>query len=275
MDTGFADLRRADSRQLNSRFMHLPRDVVLCIADHLPPESIAVLALTCRALWWESYWKGVIKDPRTRPGLLPLLVHDQPGNFYCFNSQRLHRIHENMRPGDIRYGRDWGCCYSDGSSRWSIDRGILSMSPSWKVSFFHAHLVMNAHRYGLSHGLHVNGLYLSQRVHTAPLAARRPTVYRSREARIISNELFICDSLFIRQPQGLEEEMRAVLEMVGRWQQIRRHQLFPCVPRSRRNAAATRPTYTRRCGLCLSEGEIDVEINQGQRGWVITAQSYH
>lgn len=254
------NLQPADSRQLRSLFMHLPRDVVLCIADHLPPESVAALALTCRALWLESSWKRVIKDPGTRLGLLPLLVHDQPGIFYCYNSRKLHRINEKMRPGDARYWYDWACC------------STCIYGKKWRLYFFHAHLVMNAHRYGLSHGLPVDGLRSSRKSRLGP-----HLVERSREARIISNELFICDSLCIREPQLRENDVRLLLDRISSYERICRHEFFddPWSITMMRNGTLIFPKNTRSCQLCLSEGEVDVKRDRGQRGWVITARSYH
>ena len=264
-------LEQPDGGQSHSRFMNLPLTVVLLFADHLPAESVAALSLTCKALWRVSYWVKTTNDPGTRPGLLPLLARDRPGIFYCHRSQRLHRIDPNMRPGDGRYGGDWGCCNVHNPPQVDNDRLIF---------FYHAHLVMNAHRYGPLRGLPLDILTLRTPLHFS--VSQGPgrlklAVVADREARIIDGRLFVRRTLHIGLPEVHETDGRNIMHSIQGMLDICQHQDFPpgwasCILRP--NRASGSETYTASCPYCLSEGELVVKSKEGRPGRSVVARSY-
>ncbi|THW31354.1 hypothetical protein D6D22_10208 [Aureobasidium pullulans] len=70
----------------------LPLELVVCIAEHLPPESIAAMALTTKSLYeslqFKQMWRPKIK---CRPNkLISLLARDVQQSVLCTSCHRLH-----------------------------------------------------------------------------------------------------------------------------------------------------------------------------------------
>lgn len=120
----------------------LPLELVVCIAEHLPPESIAAMALTTKSLYeslrFKQMWRPKIK---CRPNkLIFLLARDVPQSVLCTSCHRLH-----PRRNIPKLTRDWkrwqACSHSTGT--W------LHLDP-WKyhIQFEDVYEVMNRHRWG-------------------------------------------------------------------------------------------------------------------------------
>lgn len=75
-------------------------DLILCILDFLPPESVILFSLTCKPLYnitGTSLLEALKTDDRARYNFLAVLEHEWPGHLACYRCARLHAIKETIR----------------------------------------------------------------------------------------------------------------------------------------------------------------------------------
>ncbi|KAI0200553.1 hypothetical protein F4808DRAFT_154613 [Astrocystis sublimbata] len=164
-----------------------PVDVFLCIADHLSPDALAALSLTCRSFY--VLLKRKIKlDCADREAFLCLLEQDLGDRFYyCHFCYRLHPFSPSWTPAVDIWGtqkiRFQGCCYADcpirGQAFSLANRGLHC------IGFPLARLVMNRHFHGAPSGLPLANL----QHHFVPWSPKPWT--QDWTARIIDDELFL------------------------------------------------------------------------------------
>lgn len=188
-------LRNIPEPHGNSHLMQLPPEILLLIADYLPDEAKGALALTCKMLWWR--WESTFRNKDTWALVLGLVERDIPGVFFCYECGRLEplkrqrrsKYHRPLRSPEPHLNLDAKTTLSRLITPWVWPEYM-------RLNFYHAHLVMNAHRYGARHGMPLEtlrrekkGFYRPSRwsgFRTLPVATRT-----SWEPRIIDGELFV------------------------------------------------------------------------------------
>jgi hypothetical protein len=122
----------------------IPKEIYLCISDHLPLHSIVALILSNKRLFY-TYGNNYNASLNTNPGelaaFLLLLERDLEDYFYS------HPILRSRRSGSTpkNYNKE----YSTSSPAYSV----LTENFKYTLTQSHLHLALKHHSYGLPHGL--------------------------------------------------------------------------------------------------------------------------
>jgi hypothetical protein len=290
--------------QFGSWLVQQPAALLLEISDHLPPESLVCLSLTCRVLFdffSTEVGKRVGRQPASRRPLLLLLERDIADRYlYCHPCNELHRvgIRSPQRPR-LKDFQLIGCR--------NISWHYLSGS-KLRFLFHHARAVMNSHFLSPGAGLPAelfsttgntsySARFFDSLTNLSSLGPFVPRWVQSWSAKVIGGELFLCSTSTIADCFGHALRLRRAVEKVDLY--ICPH-LYTC-------AAALRESIGRRrvnglegrgqeqiqtdgfgpgsfhdsCGWCLTDCSTVTEWNAGGKwpwmraGWVITITSYH
>lgn len=275
----------------NCRLLQAPLEILLAIADYLPDEAKAALALTCKTLWWK--WKCVFAKPEIRTALLPLLEREVPGVVFCYQCEKLERIRPGLRPGhkssmfNLRPGEHVGAHLPPlglPATPWQryITSDLQFGLEDVRLNFYHVHLVMNGHRYGRRHGLPLETLMLDRRKldskatfpyitpDAAPDAAR--VTRMTWTPRIIDDELFLCET--IRMYGAERKELT---------QNVVRHSWHECAPyhfwwppgkREWRSRRSDFLRITLSCQRCLATEEVVLRTTAESQKWDMIVKRY-
>ncbi len=141
-----ATARISPSPPPDARILYQPTDIIAEIAQHLEPESVASLALTCKALFCLLFQSAYLdrKSP-SLPAFLQLLERDMAEDrYYCEFCNTLHKF---LRPANTPYrARDVPVC-----GRQVLERRLSGSNLVF--DFHHARLAVNRHLYGQQAGL--------------------------------------------------------------------------------------------------------------------------
>jgi hypothetical protein len=130
--------------------LDLPLELVLQIAELVPPVSVACFALCNRQLRRglkrraRAFFRAANHNERIE--YLTLLARDLPARFVCHTCFRLHRRSDVQLPGSTSRHRSRRCIYEAPSLR-------PGATFKFKVKFAHVHLIMKRHYHGAAHGL--------------------------------------------------------------------------------------------------------------------------
>ena len=111
-----------------------PQEIIRLILDHLPPESVAAFALTCRRFY--PHLPSAPLNEEARLLLLVWIEKDISHLYLCYECKDLHTWSQSK--WDAGYDRH---C-----------RKRTGANPSVSLRFTDGRLVMNRHIYGKSHG---------------------------------------------------------------------------------------------------------------------------
>ncbi|KAK3380731.1 hypothetical protein B0T24DRAFT_697411 [Lasiosphaeria ovina] len=146
---------------LGSCLFRRPRDILFEILDHLPPESLLCLSLTCKVLsnlFGEAAARRVRTSPESKKALL-LLPEGEVADrcLFCHDCIALHRI--NIRPRQRWRGR--GRAHPDGIRMAGCSFSTLywhgfNFGSPLRFNFHHARAATNKHHYGADAGLPVD-----------------------------------------------------------------------------------------------------------------------
>jgi hypothetical protein len=133
-------------------------ELVEMILEHLPPESVTALGLTCRDLYAKIFSNPSTLPIHAKARFLQLLEKEHPTLFFCHDCVQLHtwRLRHKLQT----YGFYNGPCYTNfhreeipvqcRSRPGSMPKVISQFRPD--LNFFWARLVMNRQLYGPAHG---------------------------------------------------------------------------------------------------------------------------
>ncbi|KAI1084027.1 hypothetical protein F5B20DRAFT_362693 [Whalleya microplaca] len=169
--------RPSVDKQAGSRLLNLPTVALITILNHLPPESIAALSLTCKSAFYVLF-PGTTTSlcGYSLENLLLLLEKDLSHRyFYCCDCGRLHRFSPSWAP----YRRN-------GAQHWLElpCEPQIENSGDLCIGFHHARLVLNEHYFGPGRGLSLSQLEVK-------IASPNGGWEIQSEARIISGQLFL------------------------------------------------------------------------------------
>ncbi|KAK3369715.1 hypothetical protein B0T24DRAFT_669090 [Lasiosphaeria ovina] len=290
--------------QQGSCLAQQPVDILLEIADHLPPESQVCLALSCRAFFNFFGVEAVKRVAKQRPvhrqparrKLLLLLEKDIGDRYlYCHRSNMLNRFTirspQQARLKDFRLTK--ACC------QWE-DR-LYPRRQSW-LRFHHVRAVTNSHWLGPGAGLPAelftsvgntsnSARFLGGLAHPTRLGPVFPRWVQSRSAKLIGGELILHYTWTLADCFPHERRLRRALDNVGLW--ICPHLYTRASPywdhfdQRRINGVKGGDqgeirdgNFTDSCEWCLTDSRIVIEWKPGGKwpwtrgGRVVTITSY-
>lgn len=147
-------------RTAGASLLELPLELVVYIAEHLPPESIAAMALTTKSLYeslrFKQMWRPKIKCKPNK--LIFLLARDVPQSVLCTCCHRLHPRRDT--PKLTRDWKKWQAC-SRSTGTW------LHLDPwNYHIQFGDVYEVMNKQRGGIGADLSSIAVHTDWRVMT-------------------------------------------------------------------------------------------------------------
>ncbi|CAJ2514040.1 Uu.00g021590.m01.CDS01 [Anthostomella pinea] len=187
----------------------LPTDLILSIADHLPPPSRLALALTNRALHAALPRSWLRLSAAQTLDWIDLLERGDPERrYFCFYSRGLHPL--------ARLTNGGAQCGSDGGSGAGLKTPLrIAVAPTYSISLHAARAVLLARRMNSTHehedgtgngnafGLRLSTLNRKTNWYPAPDSAAQPRT-ESWTARVLDNELYVrsVQNLKVRQKDG-------------------------------------------------------------------------
>jgi hypothetical protein len=200
-----------------SPFLDLPADTILCIADFLPVESVAYLALcnrTLSQLLGPRSWAPLHgHDSEQKVAFLSTLARDLPQYFVCQRCFRLHKTDSVQWPRFVPYNHKLsGVHHTADPLRYVVCENCLQLhSPCparnpilscvyhhsdfciyqfsfYRVQFVHVQLAMIQHHHGPKYGIPLKAFS-----HTEVMlnVSRGFTTLISVEARVASDKLLM------------------------------------------------------------------------------------
>lgn len=280
-----------------SPFLNLPIDVVLLVVDHLrqTPESIHILALTCKSLRKLLNSSAPALSPRARDSLLIILEKD-PGigsrAYFCPICRALHNFSPTWGPlthehklcnPQIEYSHR---CYAD--VRFPLRLG------TYGLGYHHARLVMNRHLHGVPCGLPLRNLDA-----VAIPGQMVPLWKQTWSAKIIDNELFLCAVHTINSSGISDTVLRSLIDRAYHYHIC--HHIDPshqvaALERTTVSSGGTGELFSEcrnvlgSCYICLTDHCTTIERRRRQRNvltgafarnqavgwdWAITIVAYH
>jgi len=190
---------KPSAKNESSAFLQLPIDIVLCLVDHLPEETLLCLALTCKPLYAIVSSKSrCIISQRGKRAFLQLLEGDVPGTYYCYDCDKLRPVPQ-YRVGD----RGEDVCPNH------PDNGAVLDIGNYRLPYRAARLVMNRHLYGPEHGIPLRNIEKRTRYYFPSLGVERREYLR---ARIIDDELFIRMEITMEHLRGDTQVLRRFVD---------------------------------------------------------------
>lgn len=283
----YDQLRNITERHRDCPLLYVPPEILLSIADHLPEEAKAALALTCKILWWK--WRRLLSDHETRARLPVLLERDISGVFFCYQCEKLERIRPGLWPGSERlllgiWSKAQGGAHVKPYGFWR--RVPPEARPPWMIrledgplNFYHAHLAMNGHRYGERHGLPLDALCLHRRRPFSASVVRTKRVVADTfwTPRIIDGELFLCHTIRISEPDNKVLASSYATQFVNSFSGSLSacYDLQGSAPEQWRDGPYRFQRASGSCGRCLKAGEYVQRVEEGARGWDIVLKTYY
>jgi len=271
-----SSLRKKDSPAATppTGFCTLPRDILLCIADALSPETRICLALTCRGLYASLFLKperpGLRLDAGEKQALLLLIEKDVPSLHYCYSCVKL-RPWEHLR----RYAIS--CTYYPKPVCSSRDKHDHFLVSGYFLYHTCARLVMTR-RIPLS-CIETEHFHLCKPYNVGKLQTWR--------AKIIEDELFLCTAYTIRQMDGNAGKLRQYFDLIGEefCPHLRSYPSYviPHLSHTHRIRQTDNPcdgscfvacsATIERCTTCQTDFDIDIAW-RGHEGWVVKIVAY-
>ncbi len=268
-----------------ARLLQLPADIVSYICrEHLQPDSVAALALTCKALYGLLFERAKLAlDDHQRQELQLLLEKDMGHSWwYCHTCSVLHAI---SAQGPTGYSSHQPLGEPD---RRPHDSQFLCGS-GFSIDYQTVRLVMNRHFYGPPMGLALEDLSLKR------VSLGRLRWNEAWSAKILRDELFISSTRTLSGMSWNERDLRAALD--GECYELCAH-VSTTGPSYSVAAALRRPAFTSMtnrqffipchdviasCDRCLTDYAVTVErrLIEHEGGedpaahWFITIISYH
>ncbi|KAI2624911.1 hypothetical protein GGR54DRAFT_594151 [Hypoxylon sp. NC1633] len=264
----------ADQNQ--SLLLTQPLDILLEIADKLPPESSLALSLTCKVAFGTFFPSPSVRVPKQNLERFLLLLEKDVSDrlFYCHLCRRLHPFSHSWEPHRrCQDRRELLCstmCYS-----------YLPLS----IGFYHVQLVMNEHFFGPGRGLSLGQLTVDH-----PSLTTKGWHVNSM-AKIIMDQLYISikQNLILQgTPARNCTELARILprDICQHKATYHRGRIFGGLAASHSRPQSRRiddieecyevPGY---CTVCLTDFTITVKrhttIHSVEEGWEITIVSYH
>lgn len=248
-----------------------PQEIIRCILDHLPPQSVAAFALTCRRFYPHLSSAPLNEEARLR--LLVWIEKDIPHLYVCHKCDDLHTWSQLTRNAGYdrhcRKRRSW-------------------VDPRVFLDFTAGRLVMNRHLYGKLHG-------------PRPEAFNHTTTTTHEEgveqeqclsARIIGDELYFKVTTQLYHNRGRARILRErINDFWSRDKLICRHMGFTgSLYRTYRTHELDRPLGSgelfvpvtgplRSCRRCFTDFCVDIEwrplTSKTTKGWIITITRWH
>ena len=202
------DVEPVDGKR-TKQLIDLPPELILSIANSLPPASTACLALCNHRfsrILGPSAWASLQLQHHGhhRISFLSLLEKDLPQYFACRRCKRLHKNSRVQWPMSGKKHQDLPCVgvfRLFGPPRTTMFRP--SRTTMYFINYAHVQLAMKRHYYGVSHGLPIACF-----LHTElkEYEARGTVELFSVDARIVSNELLMRSQQWILVPQNRSGE---------------------------------------------------------------------
>lgn len=249
-----------------------PQEIIRCILGHLPPQSVAAFALTCRRFYPHLSSASLNEEARLR--LLIWIEKDIPHLYLCHKCKDLHTWSRSCL--DIGYekhcrkGKEW-------------------IAPSVLLRFTEGRVVMNRHLYGKLHGPPLENFdNTTSTTHQEGVKQKE-----CRSARIIGDELYFKVVTELYHNQGRARNLREriddewfsnnlICQHVALTQSLfldkyRTHELDRPLGSGELFVPVTGPL--RSCRRCFTDFCIDVErcplTSKTTKGWVITITRWH
>lgn len=290
----YSELRLSASTSL---FLELPIDIILLVVEHLrqTPESILILALTCKTLRKLLIPSAPTLASPARDSLLILLEKDSGIGgqaYFCPICHALHSFSPSWGPltyehtlfnREYRYLRP---CYADLCFSLRLER--------YRLGYHHARLVMNRHLHGAPCGLPL------QNLDAASIPGLIVPQWRQTwSARVIENELFLCAIHTINSSGMSDRTLRSIIDR-GYTYFICRHvdpsHQVAALKRATASSGETEELFSECrntlgwCKICLTDYCTTIEQKRPRKkvwpgiwtqhqsassGWTITIVAYH
>ena len=260
----------------------LPPEIILTIGTYLDKIAVMSLALTCRTLYQLCFPQSLTLSLQEREEFLLHLEKDTPDVYFCHYCISLHPWYRSWFR--IYHGfHDKNLCLEMPCNKQPSLRLPLPYAP-WNVDYRFARVVMNAHFYGDAHGVPVEKLSGSLRLHRN----RKNDVRFSGTwcARIINHQLMLRSSFTAFQCRGDANRLRCFLDQRGPW--ICNH--LHCMPSAWNALRSVLPELDRgtlppdyfeacvssvnSCAICMTDYCIDIVRGCGTKGWVVKIVTY-
>ncbi|KAM7196265.1 hypothetical protein V8F20_007105 [Naviculisporaceae sp. PSN 640] len=197
------ELTKEDLMLPESCRMKLPPEIMDMIFSYLPPESVVAVVLTCKTFFFLYFNRavpiprplGLSSERKIRQTFLRWLEQDVAELAYCHYCDRLHPwrpVDGNMKLTLTSFAHQNYCRARETENGTNI---YLHSEPydlgpwlAYPLSFYTAHLAMNAARYGPDHGPSLKDLTVHE---TFKDIMHRVTHKATWEPRVIDDELFV------------------------------------------------------------------------------------
>ncbi|KAK0663440.1 hypothetical protein QBC41DRAFT_284546 [Cercophora samala] len=198
--------------QFNGIF--IPHGVIDMIIQHLPPESVVSLALTCRNLSDRYLPQPALSHSSTRV-LLEWLEQDIPHLYLCHDCNRLHRWRWILLQGGPVLG--FRLCKNPPGEHLTK---LATFGFGLPMTYAAARLAMNRHLHDYTHGPDAGSIVPA--VSHARNHLFHIDITRTWSAKIINDNLYVYGSAVYsierkreRNKKGTEESMRKLIETFG------------------------------------------------------------
>lgn len=259
----------------------LPPEILLLVVENLDHVSAMLLSLTSRTLFqicshrlqsFRPLSGYPAMDAANKETLLLLLEKDLPSFYYCHKCVLLHRWKISRdRSDEISTDHFDG---ADSDCDWFSDRQFNF------IPYHFARVLMNRHFFGTPHGLPLQKL--SSKLHDYydrdDIGTR---IHGERRARIVDDQLMLCETFTIRNSKGSARRLRAyidryriaICEHIGSADlSVYGHRRLPELSRD----SSTRPDYfaachqsVKSCRVCLTDCSTTISWHGQKKGWVV------
>ncbi|KFY41076.1 hypothetical protein V495_05054 [Pseudogymnoascus sp. VKM F-4514 (FW-929)] len=188
MSTIWTDTTSSEESETVSQLLRLPPEIILLVADSLPTQSAACLALCCHRLshiLGPKSWKSLRQEPDpVRFRFLTTLARELPLHFPCRQCLRVHELREVKWPRKV--SKDSIPCTT--TSMTDTDRYRHLALSLYEINYPQIQLAMRQNRSGTDIGFPLEAFQHLEALHdeTAP-----KIVLSSVNAQIISNEFLV------------------------------------------------------------------------------------